>query len=276
MRHAALCCGLALAWALGAPMVRAAAPEILPEGSWTGWRWGTQQDFGLPGARLARRSFEADPPPAEAARRLAEHHGMAFDRLMVIDGGIVLSGLREGAHWLGWLHSATRASGGRGTRGMISVLAPAPMPASGFDAGAHLPAGARPLVQVTQQDGTAGLTISGHEVPGSGRGFPRGSGQVIPMPGGGFPVRDHEPAAEDRRFPASGHGLWGPGHASSSAAAALWTGIGRSLARAGWQPAEATWPGGVAWRRQRALLQMRLQVLEARSIVWIWHREEDR
>ncbi|MER1968081.1 hypothetical protein [Castellaniella sp. GW247-6E4] len=214
-----VCRGLMLAWVLGGPAVHAVPLGGVSQEAWTSWNWGVQQDFSLPGARLAQRPFEAGSPPAQAARRLVRQGGMPFDRLMAVNGGIVLSGLREGAHWFGWLRP-----GPRGTQGILSVLTPASASHAGFDAGVHVPGGARLVARVVQHEGSARVTISGYEHPGE--------------------------------------------------AAGLRAGIAQSLARAGWHSAEATWPGGEAWRRPAAFLQMRLQVHGAHSIIWLWHRKE--
>uniref|UniRef100_UPI003341B02E hypothetical protein n=1 Tax=Castellaniella defragrans TaxID=75697 RepID=UPI003341B02E len=212
-----LSCGLAFMAALGGFCVHAAAPGAGPAASWTDWRWGVRQDFDLPGSRLTQQPFEADTSPAQAARRLVGRRDMAFERLMVVDGGIVLSGMRGGAHWFGWLRS-----GPRGTRGMVSVLTP--LPAVRLDAGDDMPEGARPLVRVAQREGQARLVTSAYVY--------------------------------------------------SATAASPEAAIRRSLARAGWQPTEASWPGAEAWRRPGTLLQVRVQPQGMHSIIWTWRREE--
>jgi len=218
MRLIRLSRGLVLVLTLTSLCAHAGALTTGPGDAWPGWRWGPRQDVDLPGVRLTQHPFEADSPPAQSARRLAGLRDMVFDRLAIIEGGIVLSGVRDGAHWFGWLRP-----GARGTRGMVSVLTP--IPTSGQGAGVPLPAGVRALTRVTQREGAARLTIASHAHPDEAAGL--------------------RPA------------------------------IRRLLVHDGWRPAEAGWPGGEAWRRPGAFLQVRIQPQGSHSIIWTWYREGD-
>lgn len=126
-----------------------------------GWRWETPRYFDLPGARLSQQSFHASQAPAQAARWLVARPETPFDRLSIVHGHMMLSGLRDGTHWLAWLRTSTHGA----TQGLVSVL----RPGAGIDrpSGIVLPEGLAPLTRISQRDGRATLTLSSHQHPGS-------------------------------------------------------------------------------------------------------------
>lgn len=151
--------GLVLLLGLGGHVSHAAPPIIMGSALVDGWQWAVSQSFDLPGARLSQQSFQTDDSPAQAARRIVARPDTVFDRLSIIRGHIVLSGLQDGAHWLAWLRASAR-----GTRGMLSVLRPAS--ADGIRLAVPLPEGVIPLTQVFQQEGKTSFSLSSHEYLG--------------------------------------------------------------------------------------------------------------
>lgn len=127
----------------------------------TGWRWETPRYVDLPGARLSQQSFQASWGPAQAARWLVARPETPFDRLTIVQGHIMLSGLRDGAHWLAWLRAGVHGA----TQGLVSVLRPGAGIAR--PPGIVLPEGLTPLTWISQRDGRATLTLSSHQYPGS-------------------------------------------------------------------------------------------------------------
>lgn len=101
----------------------------------SGWVWSEESALHVSGVRMAQRRWRASVSQAQAARRLSEHFKF-LDRMLILDGRIVLSGLVAERHWLAEIlqHPA-------GSHGVISVLDARAVPSLGFDFSSYLPRG---------------------------------------------------------------------------------------------------------------------------------------
>lgn len=92
------------------------AVAMIPEWPQRGWVWAQEQTSDLSGVRLFQREVFAPLVPAEVARTLVARLPQ-FDRLMVLDGQILLSGLDRTHHWLARVEREAD-----GARAMISAM----------------------------------------------------------------------------------------------------------------------------------------------------------
>src|SRR3546814_2027343 len=76
----------------------AAWPTISPLDQ-SGWVWSEESILRVSGVRISKRRWRTSVPPAQAARRLSEHFTF-LDRMLILDGRIVLSGPVAERHWL--------------------------------------------------------------------------------------------------------------------------------------------------------------------------------
>lgn len=90
---------------------------MIPDWPQSGWVWAEEQSSDLSGARLFQRELSVPLPPAALARVLSKRLPQ-FNRLMVLDQQILLSGLDGTHHWM-----ARIARDAAGARAMISALA---------------------------------------------------------------------------------------------------------------------------------------------------------
>lgn len=89
---------------------------MIPDWPQAGWVWEQEQSADLSGIHVFQRELSAPIEPAEVARVLAVRLPQ-FDRLMVLDGQILLSGLDQTHHWL-----ARVGRDAQGARAMISAM----------------------------------------------------------------------------------------------------------------------------------------------------------
>lgn len=115
------------------------ASAMIPDWPQDGWVWAEEQIANLSGIRVFQRELSAPSAPAEMARALSVRLPQ-LNRLMVLDGQILLSGLGEAHHWLARIE---RNAGG--ARAMISALAlqMADQRSGSFDPAPYVPADAR-------------------------------------------------------------------------------------------------------------------------------------
>lgn len=95
----------------------ALAAAVIPDWPQAGWSWSPEQAADLSGVRLFQRELSAPSSPAEMAQALAARLPQ-LNRLTVIDGRVLLSGLDEAHHWL-----AAIEGDAAGARAMVSALA---------------------------------------------------------------------------------------------------------------------------------------------------------
>ncbi|MEB2399203.1 MAG: hypothetical protein OZ927_06655 [Alcaligenaceae bacterium] len=81
-----------------------------------GLLWTSSQSMLLSGVPLRVRAFSYQGEPLRLAQLYAAKPAY-FQRILVAGGGVVLSGLRNGEHWLAELHPAAT-----GTSGRLSVM----------------------------------------------------------------------------------------------------------------------------------------------------------
>lgn len=92
------------------------AIAIIPEWPQAGWVWTHEQAADLSGIRLFQRGLSAPLRPAEVAQTLAARLPQ-FDRLVVLEGQILLSGLDRTHHWLAQVERDVM-----GARAVISAM----------------------------------------------------------------------------------------------------------------------------------------------------------
>ncbi|HUH39776.1 MAG TPA: hypothetical protein VL024_02785 [Castellaniella sp.] len=136
----------------------AAASDNTPPPKVPGWHWAWSHTATFNGARIEQYAFQLAAAPVQAARQLLDHADFAFDRLMIVRGDLVLSGLHRGQHWLAWLRADRR-----GTHGLLSVLTPQLAGVQGFDAAGYLPHRRPALIHSTQYEAGKRLSLSAYE-----------------------------------------------------------------------------------------------------------------
>ncbi|MDN5841863.1 MAG: hypothetical protein L0H54_00225 [Alcaligenaceae bacterium] len=112
-----------------------AAWAVIPPLDQSGWAWSEESTLRVSGVRISERRWRASMPQAQAARRLSEHFTF-LDRMLILNGRIVLSGLAAERHWLAEIihHPA-------GSHGVVSVLDAVRVVPPGFDFSLYLPHG---------------------------------------------------------------------------------------------------------------------------------------
>lgn len=112
------------------------------------WSWRVPQETDLPGVRLRSQMFHSTLALDEAARQMAAFPGGPFDRLVIINGAVLLSGLEGDRHWLAELRG-----GPGGVSGNVSSLAlnRAPDP---FDSASFAPPGAQRVFMAETRSGS--------------------------------------------------------------------------------------------------------------------------
>ena len=122
------------------------AIAIIPEWPQAGWVWAQEQTADLSGVRLFQRELSAPLEPAEVARTLAARLPQ-LDRLVILKGQILLSGLDPTHHWLAQVDSDVM-----GARAVISAMTVEPTRAQheDFDSAPYMPGDARRLFNHVQ------------------------------------------------------------------------------------------------------------------------------
>ncbi|MBV6271675.1 hypothetical protein KVP09_01905 [Alcaligenaceae bacterium CGII-47] len=130
------------------------AAGIIPDWPQAGWAWAEEQSSDLSGLRLFQRELSAPLAPAEVARTLSARLPQ-LNRLVVLDGQILLSGVDETHHWL-----ARVRRDAEGTRAVVSALAleVADLQYGKFDAALYVPADSR--LQLNHVQGSEGQRIA--------------------------------------------------------------------------------------------------------------------
>lgn len=126
------------------------AVAMIPKWPQAGWIWAQEQTAELSGIRLFQRELSAPSEPAEVARTLATRLPQ-LDRLMILNGQILLSGLDRTHHWLAHIEGNTT-----GARAVVSAMTveSAHTKRTEFDLAPYVPGDARQLFNHVQiQDG---------------------------------------------------------------------------------------------------------------------------
>lgn len=128
-----------------APSVSAATPDRELEAlSVPGVHWQRVEPASLQGVALTYRGFRSDQSPVQVAAALSADYTQ-FRQVLSVAGHLLLSGVRDGAHWLAHIEP-----GPAGASGTVSVLqvsqggaAAVPFLANASGTPAWLPAGSR-------------------------------------------------------------------------------------------------------------------------------------
>lgn len=128
-----------------APSVSLAAPNReLEELSVPGVHWQRAEPASLQGVALTYRGFRSDQSPVQVAAAFSADYPQ-FRQVLSVAGHLLLSGMRDGAHWLAHIEP-----GPKGASGTVSVLqvpqgtdAAVPFLTNASGPPAWLPAGSR-------------------------------------------------------------------------------------------------------------------------------------
>lgn len=90
---------------------------VIPAWPQAGWVWTEERRADLSGIHLFEREVSAPLAPAQVARTLSVRWPQ-FNRLMVLDGQILLAGLDASHHWLARIERTPM-----GARAMVSAMA---------------------------------------------------------------------------------------------------------------------------------------------------------
>lgn len=117
----------------------ASAAGVIPALDRADWTWFPESVLHVSGVAVTGRRWQTSVPLAQAARQLSEHFAV-LDRMLILDGRIVLSGLDGDRHWL-----AELSRGAAGSHGMVSVLDAGPAISPTFDFSPYLPPGTQSI-----------------------------------------------------------------------------------------------------------------------------------
>lgn len=147
--------------------------------------WDDAWTVTLNGRRLSVETFVSSKPPAAVVKRLAHDDGR-YERFLVADGRILLSGVAAGVHWV-----AEVSGHPDGAQGYVSALYFDPSQASSPPLLAHSPAPAQ-----QQAAGSPDWKDFGWRALSRYR-FDDGAGTDLLMPlAAGLPRRDVQPRGE--------------------------------------------------------------------------------